>query len=77
MKISDFASKDFEFGGEIQLSEWVINGDHHPKVKTYHNHKTKVSYQVAEKHKKFRKTEAAKDFESVQQYGKWEELRDV
>lgn len=74
MKFEDFKNSDFFPHGEIQLSEWVINGEHFPKVQTYHNIKTNECYQVSEKHKKFRKTPASKNINIVSQYGKWEDL---
>lgn len=74
MKLSDFTGGDFVHHGEIQLSEWVINGEHFPTVKTYHNQKTNECFQVSEKHKKFRQTPASKDICGVSQYGKWEDL---
>lgn len=72
--MSDFANSDFNMLGEIHLSEWVINGDHYPNVKIYHNNVTNECYQVSERHKKFRKTPPSSDQFVVQQYGKWEDL---
>ncbi len=75
MKLADFTGADFVHHGEIQLSEWVINGEHFPTVKTYHNKTTNECFQVSEKHKKFRQTPASKDINIVSQYGKWEDLK--
>ena len=75
MKLQDFDGADFIQHGEIQLSEWVINGEHFPTVKTYHNNKTNECFQVAEKHKKFRRTPPSNSANKVVRYGEWEDLQ--
>lgn len=75
MKLEDFKKPEFVQHGEIQLSEWVINGEHYPSVKTYHNKVTNECFQVSEKHKKFRQTPASEDIYVVSQYGEWKDLK--
>jgi len=74
MKLEDFKKPKMVQHGEIQLSEWVINGEHYPTVKTYHNKQTNECFQLSEKHNKFHKTPTTKDTHVVSQYGAWEDL---
>ena len=74
MNYSDFSGEDFQKMDSTKLSEWVLDGEHHPEVEIYHNKETNEGYQVTRKHKLFRKTEVTSDLYKIQKYGEWEKL---
>lgn len=72
MKIEDI--KKFKKMGAFQLTEWVLNGEHHPTVGIYINEATGECYQMADKHKIFRKTAATTNGSAAMPYGEWQPL---
>lgn len=76
MRLPDFQNLPFECFNEKELSEWVLCGEHYPKVKTYKNTETNEWFQVYERGNLYRKTPPAGPHEVVAFDKEWKKLDD-
>lgn len=70
MRLSDFDS--MRFMGERELTSLGIA--EHPIVKTYEDAGSGDTYQVCEKHRKYRKAPFPSDVHDVVPFGSWEDI---